>query len=298
MARIVVGTSSWSDPGFVAHWYPPGLPAGERLAHYARHFEAVEVNATAYAVPRRAVVARWAQSTPPGFSFDVKLHRLLSRHRVGPESLPPALRAAATLDARGRVLLDDRLERALLHETLAALEPLEQEGKLATLLLQLTPAFEPRRHELDELAPLVARAAPRPVAIELRHRAWLEPGRRERTLDFYERCGAVFVCVDGPQGAAPTLVANLDAVTHPRIAYLRAHGRNARGWMTGRSVAERFDHDYSDDELVELRERAEGLADEAAEVRIMFNNNRADYAPRAAERMRELLGQRAAAARR
>ena len=49
--RIVVGTSSWADPGFIAEWYPAGLPAGERLPWYAERFEAVEVNATWYALP-------------------------------------------------------------------------------------------------------------------------------------------------------------------------------------------------------------------------------------------------------
>jgi uncharacterized protein YecE (DUF72 family) len=42
--RIVVGTSSWADPGFVEEWYPPGLAAGDRLACYAERFEAVELN--------------------------------------------------------------------------------------------------------------------------------------------------------------------------------------------------------------------------------------------------------------
>jgi hypothetical protein len=35
---ILVGTASWSDPGFVEHWYPKKMPAGERLAWYAQHF--------------------------------------------------------------------------------------------------------------------------------------------------------------------------------------------------------------------------------------------------------------------
>jgi len=30
--RIRVGTASWTDPGFIADWYPRGLSAGERLA--------------------------------------------------------------------------------------------------------------------------------------------------------------------------------------------------------------------------------------------------------------------------
>ena len=49
--RIVVGTSSWADPGFVEEWYPQGLPARDRLPWYAEHFDAVEVDSTFYAVP-------------------------------------------------------------------------------------------------------------------------------------------------------------------------------------------------------------------------------------------------------
>ena len=30
--KILVGTASWSDPGFVERWYPKKLPAGDRLA--------------------------------------------------------------------------------------------------------------------------------------------------------------------------------------------------------------------------------------------------------------------------
>ena len=51
---IVVGcTSSWADPGFIKDWYPPSMPAGERLPWYAQRFEAVELNSSFYAVPER-----------------------------------------------------------------------------------------------------------------------------------------------------------------------------------------------------------------------------------------------------
>jgi uncharacterized protein YecE (DUF72 family) len=290
---IRVGTSSWSDPGFVEDWYPEDLPARERLPWYAEHFDTVEVNSTFYAVPARSTVERWAEVTTEAFIFDVKLHRLLSRHRAGPDSLAKRRRERATVDARGRVVLDRRLEAVLIEDTLEALAPLEDAGKLGALLLQLTPAFSPRDHELRELLPVVRRIAPRPLALELRHRGWLEGDRRERTLDWFGRHGVVFVCVDSPEGSAPTIVPNLDAVTDERLAYVRAHGRNARGYMTGRSVAERFDHVYSERELREIAGRAERLGEEAEEVRVMFNNNKSDYAPRAAEEFRELLGQTA-----
>src|SRR5260370_40065091 len=43
---ILVGTASWSDPGFVQHWYPKGMRAHERLGWEAQQFEMVEGNST------------------------------------------------------------------------------------------------------------------------------------------------------------------------------------------------------------------------------------------------------------
>src|SRR3989442_470343 len=93
--QILVGTASWTDPGFVADWYPPKLPPQDRLAWYAEHFNLVEVNSSFYAVPSPTVTARWCEQTPAGFVFDVKLHRLLSRHRTEVKLLPRDLRALA-----------------------------------------------------------------------------------------------------------------------------------------------------------------------------------------------------------
>ena len=293
--RIAIGTSSWADPGFVEEWYPPDLPARERLSWYAERFDAVEVNSTFYAVPSPRTVKRWAQETPDDFTFDVKLHRLLSRHSADLRSLPPALREDATTNARGRVELTAALEAALADEIVQAVAPLRD--KLATFLLQLSPAFEPRKHELDELAALVARLnTTAPVAIELRNRFWVTERRREETLRWFEEHDAAYVCIDGPEGSnAPTLMPNLDVATRDDIAYLRAHGRNLQGYLRGRSVAERFAYRYSDAELEELGERAGQLAQEVPNVRMMFNNNRGADAPVAAQRMRELLGQAVAA---
>jgi uncharacterized protein YecE (DUF72 family) len=286
---IVVGTSSWADPGFVEDWYPPGLPARERLAWYAQHFRAVEVNSTFYAIPAVSTVERWAEETPDDFTFDVKLHKLLSRHSAKLDSLPAALRDRAETKGRGRVVLDAKLQDALADATLEAVQPLVDAGKLTGFLLQLSPGFAPRCNELDELAPLIDRLAPHPVAIEPRRSSWVRGKRAEETLHWMESHGAAWVCVDGPDIDHLTVMPPLDAVTNPRLAYVRAHGRNAEGYVRGRSVAERFDWDYSDEELEEIRGRAEELASEAAEVHVMFNNNKGDYAPRAAERFEKLL---------
>ena len=289
--RILVGTSSWADPGFVEDWYPRGLPARDRLAWYAERFEAVEVNSSFYAVPDERTVRRWVEVTPPRFTFDYKLHRLLSRHSAPLESLPPGLRERARVTGRGRVALTPAIEAAMVEETLAAVAPLEDAGRLGALLLQLTPAFSPRDHGLDELEPLLAALAPRSVAVELRHRGWVEGERAQESFDFLAEHGAAFVGVDAPPGDHLTIMPAVDAVTNPRLAYLRAHGRNTQGYLTGRSVAERFGWEYSGDELEEIAGRARSLAEQADVVHVMFNNNRSANAPTSAGEFRRRLGQ-------
>jgi uncharacterized protein YecE (DUF72 family) len=289
--RILVGTSSWADPGFVKDWYPAGMPAGERLPWYAQRFEGVELNSSFYAVPERASVRRWGEVTPEGFVFDVKLHRLLSRHAAGLDSLPPGLRESATTNPRGRVELTPELERALAGEVLHAIEPLAGAGKLGALLLQLTPAFSPKRNELAELEPLVAAVRPHRLAIELRNRRWIADERAPETLGWFSEHDVAFVCVDAPPGDATPIMPPVDAVTSDDLAYVRVHGRDTDGYLHGGSVAERFGWIYGDAELEEIAARARTLAEQAGEVHVFFNNNRDDDAPTAARRFRALLGQ-------
>jgi uncharacterized protein YecE (DUF72 family) len=289
--RIVVGTSSWADRGFVAEWYPKGMRPRDRLPWYAERFEAVELNSSFYAIPDPDTTARWASDTPDGFTFHVKLHRFLSRHAAEHDSLPPDLRDDAELNTRRRVVLTESLEQAMAAATLEAVAPLREAGKLGAFLLQLSPSFSPRRHELPELEGLVQVLAPVPVAVELRHRGWVEEARAERTFEELSQLGAVWVGVDAPRDDHFTVMPPVDAVTRDDMAYLRAHGRNAEGYISGKTVAERFGWRYSDHELEEIAGRAGELADQVPQVNVMFNNNRGADAPTSARRMREMLGQ-------
>jgi uncharacterized protein YecE (DUF72 family) len=119
--RILIGTASWSDPGFVADWYPAGMPAAERLPWYAEHFNLVEVNSSFYGIPKPETVAEWAARTPRRFVFDVKLFSLLSRHSTPVERLPPELRPLGAVKG-GKVDLTPRLERRVVRAFLDAEE--------------------------------------------------------------------------------------------------------------------------------------------------------------------------------
>ena len=291
-SRILVGTASWSDPGFVEHWYPKKMPAGERLAWYAQHFEMVEVNSSFYSVPDPRLVARWIHSTPDEFVFDVKLHQLLSRHSTNLKLLPPSLQNKAEADAKGRVKLTPQLERAMIDELRRPLEMLRGSGKLGALLLQLSPAFSPKKHQLNEFDDLLGALVDYLIAIELRNRNWVDGQNLESTLAFFRRHSAALVSVDAPKENHFTIMPpELDEVTNPQLAYLRLHGRDAHAYTTGKTVAARFNYDYNDQEIEEVVERARRLQKEAKEVHVIFNNNALDYAPHAAARMRKALGQ-------
>jgi uncharacterized protein YecE (DUF72 family) len=291
-SKILVGTASWSDPGFVEHWYPKKMPAGDRLPWYAQHFEMVEVNSTFYSVPDARLVERWCRSTPTDFVFDVKLHQLLSRHSTNVKLLPPALQKMAESDARGRVKLTPKIEQAMIEQFRRPIEILRGEGKLGALLLQLSPGFSPRKHELNELDDLLGALGNCRLAVELRNRNWVENENLEATIEFFRNHSATLVSVDAPAQRHFTIMPpDLNTITNPKLAYLRLHGRDARAYTTGKTVAARFHYDYSDAEIGEVADRVRDLGKEATEVHVVFNNNALDYAPHAALRMRTALGQ-------
>ena len=290
--KILVGTASWSDPGFVRHWYPKKLRAYERLGWYAQHFEMVEVNSTFYSVPDLRMVERWCAATPDGFIFDVKLHQLFSFHSTAAKLLPPDLQQRAETDAKGKVKLTLALEEAMIKVFLRSMSILRTAGKLGVFLLQLSPAFSPRKHQLTELELLIDMLRDYQLAIEFRNRNWVIGEQFSETIEFLERHRASFVNVDAPAAEHFTIMpSNLDEITNPCLAYLRLHGRNARAYLTGKTVAARFDYDYSDDEIAEVAERSKKLARTTSELHVIFNNNNLDYAPRAAARLRAALGQ-------
>ena len=290
--KILVGTASWSDPGFVERWYPKGMPAADRLPWYAEQFEMVEVNSTFYSVPDERMVERWCRSTPEGFVFDVKLHQLLSRHSAAAKLLPPALQKRAETDAKEKVILSREIEEAMVREFVRPVEILRAAGKLGVLLLQLSPAFSPRKHRLEELHPLLQSLAAYRIAVELRNRNWAVGEQLERTAEFLRNHAAALVSVDAPAREHFTIMPpDLDEITDPSVAYLRLHGRNAHAYTTGKTVAARFNYNYSDDEIGEIAERSRNLAHKAETVHVVFNNNALDYAPHAALRLRAALKQ-------
>jgi len=169
---------------------------------------------------------------------------------------------------------------------------LQSAGKLGALLLQLSPAFSPRKHDLKELETLISNLSSYSLAIEFRNRNWVVADQLGSTVAFLRKHRVTFVNVDAPAADHFSIVpSDLNEITNPKFSYLRLHGRDPKAYLTGKTVAARFNYNYSDEEIDELAKRSRKLAREATDVHIVFNNNNLDYAPRAAMRLRKALGQ-------
>src|SRR5438105_6928694 len=70
---LYVGTSGWSYPSWKPGFYPAGTDSRDFLRVYAERFRTVELNTTGYRIPAEAQFRRWADATPEGFRFAVKL---------------------------------------------------------------------------------------------------------------------------------------------------------------------------------------------------------------------------------
>ncbi|MFN7140103.1 MAG: DUF72 domain-containing protein [Limisphaerales bacterium] len=286
--KILIGTASWQEPDFIEYWYPRGLPKTKLLPYYAEHFNYVEVNGSFYGIPQAKTTAQWCKQTPEGFTFDVKLHRLLSRHSTEAKFLPPDLRSHADI-ARGRVVLNAKIEKLVAEKFIAGIEPLIEAKKLGALLLQLSPSFSVKTNELSELDHVLELFEAFPIAVELRNRYWLTDEQVADTVVFFAKRKVTLVSVDAPPSSEHfTVMPCVDFVTNPKLAYFRLHGRNEEAYVKGRTVQERFDYDYSEEELVDFAKRVSGMEKPVEAVHVVFNNNRHQYAPKAAEKFMEV----------
>ena len=100
-----------------------------------------------------------------------------------------------------------------------------------------------------------------------------------RTVDLLRELDAVHVGVDAPQVGEAT-APPLFAVTSPRLAVVRLHGRNRGTWYLrdAASSRDRFDYLYRPDELREWVPAIRAAAAQGVPVQVVMNNNRSNYA--------------------
>ena len=284
--RVLVGAAGWTDPTLLAPgvFYPADVSTPEdRLRYYASRYPLVEVDSTYYALPTRGMAAAWAARTPAHFTFDVKAHALMTGHGADVRQLPDWLRRALprrSASPEARLYARD-LPSELLAEVwrrfLDALEPLRAAGKLGAVLLQYPRWFLPSRESAGVLRVTRERLGTVTGAIELRHRSWMEGRVAARTLGLLRELDLAYVMVDAPPGTESSMPPTV-AITSPRLAVVRLHGRRTATWEARNDPAtERYRYLYDRAELAEWTTRFPDIAQRTQGVHVVCNNCHANY---------------------
>jgi uncharacterized protein YecE (DUF72 family) len=75
VVKLFIGTSGYQYDDWRGRFYPSDLPKSAWFAHYAEHFDAVELNATFYRLPEASTFDRWRNAAPAGFCYALKFSR-------------------------------------------------------------------------------------------------------------------------------------------------------------------------------------------------------------------------------
>src|SRR5215471_2949032 len=148
MAELRIGTSGWNYPSGRGKWngvfYPPSRGRAkhfDELSYYAEHFNTVEVNSTFYGQPLPDVTRAWAERTPAGFEFSVKLYQKFTHPKMFKRAY---VKGVAAGDAGAGALLDvlAKPNESDLDDFRRGVDPLASSGKMGALLAQFPPSFK------------------------------------------------------------------------------------------------------------------------------------------------------------
>lgn len=306
---VLVGTCSWADPSLIQckRFYPRGSGTAEkRLAYYASQFPIVEVDSSFFAMPQASNARLWVERTPADFVFNIKAFRLLTGHQTPPQSLPPDILQLMPPLQPGKknyyyADVPDEVRDELWRRFIEAIAPLKEAGKLKAAHFQFAPWVSNTSAWRAHVELCVERMAGHLLAVEFRNQTWFAEDRVERTLAWERELGVAHVVVDEPQGVG-NYAQGVWEVTNPALAVVRLHGRNAETWAAKGLAAssERFNYQYSDDEIAELAARIDALTERAFQLHALVNVNFEDQGVQAARRLerelQRLRDQRAASA--
>lgn len=256
----MVGTSGFSYGDWKGVFYPPEIPKTAMLPFYATEFPVVELDYTYYTMPTARTLKGMSDKTPEQFQFIVKTHRSITH---APES------SVDDFDTACRVFNH-------------ALQPLQNDGKLACVLAQFPWSFRPGDHTWSLLHRLRENLQELPLIIEFRNIAWVV----KETFYHLHDLDIGFCCVDEPslKGLFPPI-----ALATSKIGYIRFHGRNAAQWWNAKEGWERYNYLYNRDELREWLPKIRHVADRTDRTYILMNNCHAGHAVINARMIQELI---------
>jgi uncharacterized protein YecE (DUF72 family) len=260
---VRIGCSGWQYKHWRGEFYPAELPQARWFAHYALHFDTVEINNSFYRLPDAATFGTWRDQAPTHFIYAVKASRFLTHMKKLEDPDDPLFRFFDNVKHLGPHL------GPILYQ-LPPKWPLNLE-RFELFLRALAPTWA-RATGSDSTAPFPLPPAPYHV-VEFREPSWYDD-RVFRLLDRYH----VALCLhDMPGSATGRMVAG------PFI-YVRFHfGESKYGGA------------YNDRRLDEWSAWLTEHATKGLDVFAYFNNDVKGHAPRDAIRLRQRMQKRMAA---
>lgn len=261
-ARIRIGPCGWSYPDWNGVVYPVRKPRGFKpLAYLARFFNALEVNASFYAIPTPRMTSAWPRQVPADFRFTFKLTRDFTHER------------------------DEIPSNSLARTFIDGISPVRQAGLLGPLLIQFPWSFRYTAGAVERLERLADYFSVLDRSIEVRHASWAQPA----ALETLRRLGG-YCNIDQPR--LRNCLPPTEHVFGP-TAYVRLHGRNAANWFAENQPAfERYNYLYDEPELREWASRLNTIRDRAEEVYVFTNNHYRGQAVANALELRAMLESR------
>lgn len=262
-ARLLFGTSSWSEKSWVGPFYPAGTRPADMLAFYASEFATVEADTTYYRIPSREMVRGWRTKTPAGFLLAAKFPRSVVH---GGEGAQPD----------GRTVLDWKKVGGDVERFLDVMGELgEKCGPLVVQLPYLNRSAFTGLHEfLERLEPFLDRLPPGfRYAVEVRNKAWIGA----ELLEALRRRKIALVLVDILYMPHPADLAERQDLVTADFTYARLIGDR----KAVEAKAETFDRIVID-QGERLDRWADLLRDLLPRVRETFayaNNHYAGYGP-------------------
>jgi uncharacterized protein YecE (DUF72 family) len=210
-----IGTAAWSIPREAADAF---AATGHSLQRYAGVLNCVEINSSFYRSHRQETYRKWAELTPLGFRFSVKLPRSITH--------------------------DGRLRRARVPLQRFAEEVSGLGERLGVLLVQLPAslAFEPR--QVRSFFRLLQELCPCPAVCEPRHASWFTPSA-DNVLESLEVSRAAADPARSAEAARPGGWRGPQGDGKGAVLYHRWHGSPRMYWS-------RYDRDWLDARAREL----------------------------------------------
>jgi uncharacterized protein YecE (DUF72 family) len=239
---VHIGIAGWSYPDWKGIVYAKSKM--DQLEYISRFVDCVEINSTFYRPPFEKITKSWLRRTQEkeGFFFTAKLHRDITH--------------------------EGKIDAQTVKQFHKGFEPALEVGKLKHLLVQFRYDFADSEENRQHLARIAENFADVfDLVVEVRHKSW----QSKEALDFLQELGVSVCNLDYP------LTSNSFSMKYCTVGtngYFRLHGRNRENWFNKEADRdETYDYYYNDQELGQIKERIDKLAEAFQTLTVIANNH-------------------------